>query len=214
MKTRTVLYAIAFAAVVVCEALLIRHAAAQAIVPNAETQFLDVNGKPLGGGSVFFYIPGTTTLKATFSDPLATVPNTNPVQLDAGGRAKIWGTGSYREVVWGAFGNLVWDQVTSVGGTSGVQTTIVASGPVALCAGVVPIKNGTGAAIALQMPSAPSAGQTCTFVDAGNNAGLWPITFFFAPNSLTNGQSNWTMNVSSSAITFTWLGTPAMWAVQ
>jgi len=59
------------------------------ILPPAKTQYLDNSGKPLTSGKVFNYIPSTTTLKTTWQDAAETIPNTNPVILDAGGRANI-----------------------------------------------------------------------------------------------------------------------------
>jgi len=52
----------------------------------------------LAGGRMFFYEPGSsTTLKDTFSDSDGTIPNTNPVILDASGfEPDIFGEGSYR----------------------------------------------------------------------------------------------------------------------
>jgi hypothetical protein len=91
------------------------------ILPLAETQFNDALGVPLAGGSVYFYTPSTTTPKDTFQDALQTIPNSNPVLLDSAGRAIILGSGSYRQVVYDANGNLIWDQTTSeavVGSTS------------------------------------------------------------------------------------------------
>ena len=82
------------------------------LLPNAETQFFDNNGKPLAGGSVYFYIPNTTTFKATWQDSAQTVLNTNPVILDGGGRAIVWGSGIYRQQVYDVHGNLIWDQIT------------------------------------------------------------------------------------------------------
>lgn len=82
------------------------------LLPNAETQFFDNNGKPLAGGSVYFYIPNTTTFKSTWQDSAQTVLNTNPVILDGGGRAIIWGSGIYRQQVYDVHGNLIWDQLT------------------------------------------------------------------------------------------------------
>ena len=84
-----------------------------ALLPNAQQQFLDNNGQPLAGGSVYFYTPGTTTPKTTYQNSALTVPNTNPVILDAAGRATIWGSGSFRQVVFDVNGNLIWDGVTS-----------------------------------------------------------------------------------------------------
>lgn len=82
------------------------------LLPNAKTQFLDQNGKPLVAGQVFFYIPNTSTKKDTYQDPAQTILNTNPVVLDMYGQALIWGTGTYRQVVYDQFGNLIWDQIT------------------------------------------------------------------------------------------------------
>lgn len=82
------------------------------LLPNAEQQFVDGNGKPLAGGSVYFYIPNTSTPKSTWQDSAQTILNTNPVILDGAGRAIIWGAGVYRQVVYDQFNNLVWDQIT------------------------------------------------------------------------------------------------------
>lgn len=91
------------------------------ILPLAETQFNDALGVPLAGGSVYFYMPNTTTLKDTYQDANQTIANSNPVILDSAGRAIIFGSGAYRQVVYDALGNLIWDQTTSesvVGQTS------------------------------------------------------------------------------------------------
>jgi hypothetical protein len=85
---------------------------AATLLPNAKQTFLDGNGKPLAGGSVFFYIPNTSTFKSTWQDPAQTILNTNPVILDASGEAIIWGSGTYRQVVYDVNGNLIWDQIT------------------------------------------------------------------------------------------------------
>lgn len=82
------------------------------LLPNAEQQFFDDNGAPLAGGFVYTYVPGTTTPKTTWVDPGLTVANTNPIQLDSGGRAIIWGSGQYRQVVTDLNGNVIWDQPT------------------------------------------------------------------------------------------------------
>jgi len=85
---------------------------AATILPNAKSQFIDSNGKPLAGGSVYFYIPNTSTFKNTWQDPAQTILNTNPIVLDANGQALIWGAGTYRQVVYDQFNNLIWDQIT------------------------------------------------------------------------------------------------------
>jgi len=83
------------------------------ILPPPETQWIDANGDPIAGGDVAFYIPGTLTPKDTYQNPEGTILNTNPVVLDAAGRAIIYGSGSYRVIVKDAGGNLVYDQLTA-----------------------------------------------------------------------------------------------------
>jgi hypothetical protein len=75
----------------------------------------------LAGGSVAMYIPNTNTFKQTWQNAAQTVLNTNPVTLDANGCATIYGTGSYRQVLSDAFGNVVWDKITT--DTSAQQNT-------------------------------------------------------------------------------------------
>lgn len=89
------------------------------ILPPAKTTFFDQNGKPLTSGKVDFYIPSTTTRKTTWQDASETIPNLNPVILDAAGRALILGSGSYRQVVKDRNDNIIWDQVTSSAGSGG-----------------------------------------------------------------------------------------------
>jgi hypothetical protein len=93
------------------------------LLPNGEQQFFDNNGNPLSAGSVYFYSPNTTTFLTTWQNANQTVVNTNPVVLDAAGRAIIYGVGTYRQVVFDSLGNLVWDQPTSTGSSSGSSAT-------------------------------------------------------------------------------------------
>jgi len=45
---------------------------------------------PLAGGKVYTYAAGTATPLATYSDPAGTIPNANPVILNANGEASIY----------------------------------------------------------------------------------------------------------------------------
>jgi microcystin-dependent protein len=83
------------------------------LLPPGQQVFIDVNGKPLAGGTVQFLVPNTTTAKQTWKDAAQTILNTNPVRLDAAGRATIYGAGAYRQIVKDAAGNLIWDQLTA-----------------------------------------------------------------------------------------------------
>ena len=81
------------------------------LIPNGKQQFVDLNGRPLVGGKVYFYSVGTSTPKNTYQDIGETILNTNPVILDARGQAAIYGTGNYRQVVRDLFNVQIWDQV-------------------------------------------------------------------------------------------------------
>lgn len=95
------------------------YAADQSLIPPGKTTFLDSNGKPLSSGKVYFYVPSTTTPKTTYKDFDGSIPNTQPVTLDAAGRALIWGTGQYRQIVKDKNDNLIWDVETSAAGSGG-----------------------------------------------------------------------------------------------
>lgn len=120
-----------------CIAVLVSSAPvfSQGLLLNGEQQFIDANGAPLAGGEVYFYVPNTTTPKTTYQNYAETVPNTNPVILNSAGRAIIWGTGLYRQVVYDQYGNLIWDQQTyapptpdsAVTSSFGTQTTIASA---------------------------------------------------------------------------------------
>lgn len=55
------------------------------LMPWVPQQFFDGNGEPLNGGKVYTYAAGTSIPLVTYSDYDGTVPNTNPVILDASG---------------------------------------------------------------------------------------------------------------------------------
>lgn len=93
--------------------------------------FTDSAGVPLAGGQLYSYVAGTTTPQVTYSDAAGTIPNTNPIVLNARGEALMWfGAGmSYKLVLKDASGNVLWtadginnaaDQLsTNLGATSG-----------------------------------------------------------------------------------------------
>lgn len=84
------------------------------LLPNGEQQFFDDNGAPVALGTVDFYIPSTTTRKNTWQDSGQVSLNTNPVLLDAAGRAVIYGNGTYRQVLKKADGTQIWDKESAV----------------------------------------------------------------------------------------------------
>ena len=66
-----------------------------------------VDGTVNASGLVYFYKPGTSTLKDTYTDYTLDVANTNPVVLDAYGRAQIVLNGAYKVIVRTSDGVLI-----------------------------------------------------------------------------------------------------------
>lgn len=59
---------------------------------NTFPQEEDINGAPLSGGWLYFYAAGSSTKQTTFTTSAGTIPNANPMQLDASGRPQqaVW----------------------------------------------------------------------------------------------------------------------------
>lgn len=87
------------------------------------TQYLDDAGNPLVGGKLKFYASGTENLQNTYNTEALTIANTNPVILDAGGRAgNIWMQDlDYKIRLYTSADVLVWEADPSSSTTS-VQT--------------------------------------------------------------------------------------------
>jgi len=109
---------------------MVEGALGATLVPNGEQQFINGSGAPYANGKVYFYsnYPTCTILKNTWKDAAGSILNTNPVILDAAGRATIFGSGGYCQVLKDANNNTVWTKYTadtsatsglSWGGTSG-----------------------------------------------------------------------------------------------
>ncbi len=64
-------------------------------------------GDAAAGGFVHTYEVGTTTPRVTWQDAAETVPNSNPIVLDADGSAILYGAGSYTIVTTDSAGNLI-----------------------------------------------------------------------------------------------------------
>lgn len=94
------------------------------LLPQGVSQFFDNNGNPLSSGYVYNYEVGTTTFKTTWKDSAGAVVNTNPIRLDAGGKAIIYGEGNYRQIVKDRNSNLIWDAVTAPGGGGSTPTSV------------------------------------------------------------------------------------------
>ena len=86
------------------------------LLPTTKLMFLGNDGMPLIGGKLYTFDSGTNTPRSTYSDAAGTVPNTNPVILDARGEALVFWNGSYRVRLEDALGNVIWtvDSVSEI----------------------------------------------------------------------------------------------------
>ena len=97
-----------------------------ALLPNPEPQFCDADGNPYAAGTIETYVPGTSTPKQTWLDPLQAALNTNPIVLDAAGRCVMYGDGDYRLILRDAAGNQIWDQPSSTIVSAAMQPVVSA----------------------------------------------------------------------------------------
>lgn len=138
------------------------------LLPPGEQTFFDNNGLPLSSGCVFFYTPGTTSAKTTYQNAAQTIANTNPVQLDAAGRAIIYGTGTYRQIV-ASTGPNSGSPCTPAGATIWDQLTASTDSSATIFAGA---SSGTPNAITVVAPAfSGTDGQVINYISTTTNTG-------------------------------------------
>jgi len=92
-------------------------------MPEGKQSFNNSAGVPLVGGKLYTYDAGTSTPRPTYQDAAGTVPNTNPVILDARGEATVFWSGAYKAILKDASDVTIW----TVDGISGVSGTDLSS---------------------------------------------------------------------------------------
>lgn len=158
------------------------------LLPNGEQTFLDNNGVPLASGTVAFYIPVTLTFKDTWQDAAKVTLNTNPVNLDAAGRAIIYGTGQYRQQVFDHLGNQIWDQLVDAGDSdaSVPWATGVGGSANAINLTVAGYVEGAGATFEFKVVTT-NTGATTIRVNGGTARAVYLPTVG-GPTALTGGE--------------------------
>ena len=80
--------------------------------PFSKPQWFDGNGNPLSGGLLYTYTAGTVSQTPSYQDALMGAENTNPVVLDAAGRADVYlnPAQSYHIVLTDSLGNVIFDE--------------------------------------------------------------------------------------------------------
>lgn len=175
--------------------LLARPGAAQigTVLPAPVTQFVDTNGVPLSGGLLYACVaasacPGTPL--ATYSNSILTVPNTNPVVLDAAGRATVYlSPATYKFVLQTSAAVTVWtqDNVAALApwNLNTVAGRVVYTAPTTLtiaASTVTPINNvhaidtSGGAANLNTLTISGSVSSGMTVYLTANNGGANPVT--------------------------------------
>lgn len=153
--------------------------------PPLELQFFDATGIPLAGGLVYTYQSGTNTAQATYTDATATVPNANPIVLNAGGFPSngssivgIWLLPSvaYRFTVADA-NNVPLYTVDNIAGllpttSGGAVTQVTATVPFTSSGGSAPnisaALTGNGSAVQTSNVATSINGQVATYDGNGN----------------------------------------------
>ncbi len=127
------------------------------LLPPGKQSYSDSAGLPLAGGKLYTYESGTTTPKATYSDAAGTVPNTNPVVLDARGEAVVFWSGSYTVVLKTVADATVWT-VDGIASPAEAASVAAISADIADIASTAP---GKGAAlVGYKLSAVGSAART------------------------------------------------------
>ena len=182
-------------------------------IPNGRSQFIDANGRPLAGGKIYHYTPGTSSPKDTYQDLAATILNTNPVALDPSGEATILGIGAYRQVVLDSAGNQIWDQVTSA--PTAVPALPLAGGTLTGSL-TVPSLNDTGGQLFSVAPFGDPVSTLTSLNVQGTTLSTTVREYLAAVSLISNKRSGAAASVSPTAALFTGIagqpGTGDIWA--
>lgn len=101
----------------------------------------DDAGSPLVGGKLYTYIAGTTTPTTTWADSALTIPNANPIILNARGEASVWiGTVPVRMQLRTSADVIVWDQDNIAGSDNNLRADLLGADSPSSGAGIVGFK--------------------------------------------------------------------------
>ena len=119
------------------------------LTPSPWQTFFYANGAPVASGQLFTYLAGTTTPAPTYLNASGT-PNTNPIILDAAGRAVIYlAGGSYRFDLYDSVANggaliKTEDNITSVPVSASQPADSGVAGATILAGQAVYLSDGSG----------------------------------------------------------------------
>ncbi|CAB5212622.1 hypothetical protein UFOVP188_36 [uncultured Caudovirales phage] len=111
-------------------------------IGNSE-QFFDNNGAPLNGGLIYTYQAGSSTALATYTDISGSIPNSNPIVLDASGRLpnEVWLTYgfNYKFILQTSAGVTIgtYDNIYGIVGVQSAVGTTIPAGMISLWYGSI-----------------------------------------------------------------------------
>jgi hypothetical protein len=128
---------------------------------------LNTEGYPLAGGNLYSYQAGTLTPQATYTDATLTVPNPNPIILDAFGTAAVWlGSSSYKFNLLDANGVQQADfPIDNVIGYAQVSAATVQASAATVLADLASTAAGQGAALVGYHPGGNPSGSVGMALD-------------------------------------------------
>jgi hypothetical protein len=185
------------------------------VAPTMKLQFFSNTGTPLAAGCVFSFAAGTNLAQATYTDSTGTATNSNPIILDAAGRADIWVTNqAYKFVLKSAggvncaSGTQIWseDGVTGVLGLLSLPNTWTNnqtfSNPIAITPLVNQIVLGTAPNLTTVNFPAPAGAVTITGPNQTTALATTTTTQTLTNKTLTNPIING-ITVSGVPATYT-----------
>lgn len=171
---------------------------------------VDGTGTPIPGALLYFYSSGTNIPLSTYSNPLLTTPNSNPVQANAAGVfPAIFLSGNYKIVLTDASNNQIWaaDPVYGVGtgGSTGSCLSITVNPQTGTSYTLQPSDNcklvtfNNSSAIAVSLPSPATNASYQTWSATVSDIGTGTITVTPTGASFTGTGSGTNLTVTGVA---------------
>lgn len=146
-------------------------------VAGAGWQFLTDGGDVLSGGLLYVYAAGTTTPVTSYQDSAGSVPNSNPIVLDAAGRvsAQVWLTtgAAYKLVLKTSAAVTIWtmDNLRAINDPSSVAWAVITGKPTTISGyGITDGLTTTVAAATYAPIASPSLTGTASATDESANS--------------------------------------------